>query len=466
MKPFMDEEFLLSTPTASRLYHDFAQDMPIVDYHCHVSPREIFEDKHFENITEVWLGGDHYKWRLMRANGVDEHYITGDASDREKFQKFAETLPKAIGNPMYHWCHLELKRFFGYEGILNGETAEEVWNLTREKLSQPNMGVRGLIQMSNVAFIGTTDDPIDSLEWHEKIAQDESFDTIVAPSFRPDKALNIDKPGWKEYIAQLSAASQIAIDGIDSLEDALHHRIQHFVRHGCKASDHGLDFMVYQAASRDEVDAVVKKGLSGETVTAKEAAALKTALLIFCAGEYVQNGMAMQIHYNAMRNPNAAMLAKIGPDTGFDCIGPNNGSAAISALLNTLYAQGKLPRTILYSLDGNDNSFLDVIVGAFQGTEIPGKLQHGSAWWFNDHKQGMRDHMISLSNLGILGNFIGMLTDSRSFLSYTRHEYFRRILCDLIGEWVENGEYPGDEAALGEIVKGVCFENAKRYFDL
>lgn len=466
MKPFMDEEFLLSTPTASRLYHDFAQDMPIVDYHCHVSPREIFEDKHFENITEVWLGGDHYKWRLMRANGVDEHYITGKASDREKFQKFAETLPKAIGNPMYHWCHLELKRFFGYEGILNGETAEEVWNLTREKLAQPNMGVRGLIQMSNVAFIGTTDDPIDSLEWHEKIAQDESFNTIVAPSFRPDKALNIDKPGWKEYIAQLSAASQIAIDGVDSLEAALHHRIQHFVRHGCKASDHGLDFMVYQAASRDEVDAVVKKGLSGETVTAKEAAALKTALLIFCAGEYVQNGMAMQIHYNAMRNPNAAMLAKIGPDTGFDCIGPNNGSAAISSLLNTLYAQGKLPRTILYSLDGNDNSFLDVIVGAFQGTEIPGKLQHGSAWWFNDHKQGMRDHLISLSNLGILGNFIGMLTDSRSFLSYTRHEYFRRILCDLIGEWVENGEYPNDEAALGEIVKGVCFENAKRYFDL
>jgi len=462
----MDENFLLSTPTAQKLYHDYAADMPIVDYHCHVSPKEIFEDKHFENITEVWLGGDHYKWRLMRSNGVDEYYITGGAPDREKFQKFAEALPKAIGNPMYHWCHLELKKYFGYTGILNGETAEEVWNLANEKLAQPGMGVRGLIEMSNVAFIGTTDDPLDSLEWHAKIAEDDSFRTIVGPSFRPDKALNLDKPGWKEYIGKLSEVADVKIEGIDSLEKALSNRIEYFAANGCKASDHGLDYMAYREASREELDAIIAKGLAGEATTVEEAEKLRTALLVFCAGEYVRLGIAMQIHYNALRNPNSAMFARIGPDTGFDCMGPNDGTRAMAKLLDALYAQNKLPRTILYSLDGSDNAFLDVLIGAFQGTEIAGKLQHGSAWWFNDHKQGMRDQMISLANLGLLGNFIGMLTDSRSFLSYTRHEYFRRILCDLFGEWVENGEYPADMETLGGMVQDICFGNARRYFKL
>ena len=466
VKKFMCKNFLLTTPTAETLYHNYAAEMPIVDYHCHVSPKEIFENKHFENITEVWLGGDHYKWRLMRANGIDEYYITGAAPAREKFQKFAETLPKAIGNPMYHWCHLELKKYFGYEGILNGETAQQVWDLTGEMLQKPEMGVRGLIAMSNVAFVGTTDDPCDSLEWHAKIAADDTIKTVVGPSFRPDKALNIDKPGWKEYMKQLSDVSGIAIDGIDSLEAALRLRIDHFAKHGCRASDHGLDFMVFNPMSRENVDAIIKKGLNGEPVTADEAAALKTALLAFCAGEYVRTGWAMQIHYNCLRNPNSAMMAKIGPDTGFDCIGPNNGAAAVAKLLDMLYASGKLPRTILYSLDGSDNAFLDTIAGAFQGTEIPGKIQHGSAWWFNDHKQGMREQMISLANLGLLGNFIGMLTDSRSFLSYTRHEYFRRILCDLIGNWVENGEYPDDIPALGAMIQDICCNNAVRYFNL
>jgi len=462
----MDENFLLSTPTAQKLYHDYAADMPIVDYHCHVSPKEIFEDKHFENITEVWLGGDHYKWRLMRSNGVDEYYITGGAPDREKFQKFAEALPKAIGNPMYHWCHLELKKYFGYTGILNGETAEEVWNLANEKLAQPGMGVRGLIEMSNVAFIGTTDDPLDSLEWHAKIAEDDSFRTIVGPSFRPDKALNLDKPGWKEYIGKLSEVADVKIEGIDSLEKALSNRIEYFAANGCKASDHGLDYMAYREASREELDAIIAKGLAGEATTVEEAEKLRTALLVFCAGEYVRLGIAMQIHYNALRNPNSAMFARIGPDTGFDCMGPNDGTRAMAKLLDALYAQNKLPRTILYSLDGSDNAFLDVLIGAFQGTEIAGKLQHGSAWWFNDHKQGMRDQLISLANLSLLGNFIGMLTDSRSFLSYTRHEYFRRILCGLIGEWVENGEYPADMETLGAMVQDICCGNAKRYFNL
>ncbi|MBQ4545912.1 MAG: glucuronate isomerase [Oscillospiraceae bacterium] len=466
MKKFMDKDFLLSTETAKTLYHDFSAKMPIIDYHCHVSPKEIFEDKHFENISQVWLSGDHYKWRIMRSNGVDEYYITGGASDREKFQKFAEALPKVIGNPMYHWCHLELKNYFGYEGVLNGETAEEVWNLTGKILREEGLGVRALIEKSNVAFIGTTDDPIDSLEWHEKIAADDSFRTIVAPSFRPDKALNIDKTGWKEYIAQLSSVSETEITGIESLKSALHSRIEHFNAHGCKASDHGLDHMVFAIADDAKLDEIINKGLSGKTVSAEEAAMLKTALLIFCAEEYVRLGWAMQIHYNCLRNPNTAMFNKIGPDTGFDCIGPENGSAALASLLDVLNSKGALPRTILYSLDAGDNAFLDTLIGSFQGTEIPGKLQHGSAWWFNDNKQGMRDQLISLANLSILGNFVGMLTDSRSFLSYTRHEYFRRILCGLFGEWVENGEYPCDIPALGKMVEDISYNNAARYFGL
>ena len=466
MKQFLDKDFLLSTETAKNLYHEYAAKMPIIDYHCHVSPKEIFEDKRFENISQVWLSGDHYKWRIMRSNGVDEYYITGGASDREKFQKFAEALPKTIGNPMYHWCHLELKNYFGYEGILNGETAEEVWNLCSEKLKSSDMGVRGLIEKSSVAFIGTTDDPIDSLEWHEKIAADASFKTTVAPSFRPDKALNIDKAGWCEYIKKLSEVSEVEISDFASLKKSLSKRIEYFNEHGCKASDHGLDHMVYETSTETELDEIIKKGLEHEEVSEKESAMLKTALLIFCAEEYVRLGWVMQIHYNCLRNPNSRMFRKIGPDTGFDCIGPKNGSEALAKLLDRLDSENSLPRTILYSLDAGDNAFLDTLIGSFQGTEVPGKLQHGSAWWFNDNKQGMRDQLISLANLSMLGNFIGMLTDSRSFLSYARHKYFRRILCGLIGEWVENGEYPDDIKALGKIAEDISYNNAKRYFRL
>ncbi len=466
MTEFMDRDFLLSNPTARTLYHEYAAECPILDYHCHVSPKEIFEDRHFNNITEVWLGGDHYKWRIMRSNGVEERYITGDASPREKFQKFAEALPKAIGNPMYHWCHLELKTYFGYTGVLNGETAEEVWALTAQKLSEPDMGVRGLIAKSNVAMIGTTDDPIDSLEWHQQIAADPTIQTVVAPTLRPDKALNIDKAGWKDYILQLEAVSGVAIKDLSSLEEALGKRMAHFDAHGCRASDHGLDRMIFREGSRTEADAIIAKGLGDQAVTMEEAEILKTHLLQFCAKEYTKMGWVMQLHYNCLRNPNSAMLKALGPDTGFDVIGPHNGSAELAGLLDALNAQGHLPRTILYSLDAGDNGFLDTLIGAFQGSEIPGKLQHGSAWWFNDHKQGMRDQLISLANLSLLGNFIGMLTDSRSFLSYTRHEYFRRILCNLLGEWVENGEYPADIPALGAMVQDICCNNAKRYFNL
>ena len=466
MKKFMDDNFLLDSKTAQTLYHSYAADMPIIDYHCHVSAKEIFEDKRFENITQVWLGGDHYKWRVMRSNGVDEHYITGNATDYEKFFKFAETLPKAIGNPMYHWCHLELKKYFGFNGVLNADTAKEVWDLAEAKLKEENMSVRGLIAQSNVAFIGTTDDPTDNLEWHIKIKEEGTLKTTVAPSFRPDKAFNIDKAGWKDYIGNLSSVSGIKINSFESLKSALRNRMEFFNEVGCRASDHGLDFMVFCPADSKTLDKIIKKGLAGKNVTALEAEMLKTELLKFCGLEYVRLGWTMQIHYNCLRNPNTKMFNTLGPDTGFDCIGPNNGASKVAKLLDSLYNSNSLPRTILYSLDGADNSFLDTIIGAFQGTEVAGKLQHGSAWWFNDNKKGMEEQMISLANLSLLGNFIGMLTDSRSFLSYTRHEYFRRILCNLIGNWVENGEYPDDMETVGKIVKDISSDNAFRYFNL
>ena len=428
------------------------------------NPKEIYEDKKFENITQLGLSGDHYKWRLMRSNGVDEYYITGDAPDKEKFLQFARMLPKAIGNPMYHWCHLELKNYFGFEGTLSEKTAEEVWELCNEKLK--NMSVRSIIKQSNVAFIGTTDDPVDSLGYHKLIAEDDSFDTVVAPSFRPDKALNIDKAGWREYIAKLSEVTGIEICSLETLKRALSDRIEYFDAHGCRASDHGLDFMIYAEASAEELDALIGRGVIGEKISTAEAEALKTELLLHCAREYARLGWVMQLHYNCMRNPNTKMFEQLGADVGFDTIGANNGSHKLARVLDRLYYEGALPKTIIYSLDPGDNASIDTIIGAFQGTEAEGKIQHGSAWWFNDNKQGMRDQLVSLANLSLLGNFVGMLTDSRSFLSYTRHEYFRRILCALIGEWVENGEYPDDDELLGEIVSGICYRNAKNYFKL
>lgn len=467
MKPFMDKDFLLETETAKTLFHEHAKGMPIADYHCHVSPKEIFEDRRFENITQVWLGGDHYKWRVMRSNGVDEKYITGDASDREKFQKFAEALPKAIGNPMVHWCHLELQRFFGYTGTLNGETAEEVWNLCNDKLQHdPNMTVRGLILQSNVAMIGTTDDPCDDLEWHKKLAADATFPVKVCPSFRPDKAVNIHKAGFADYMRQLSAVSGVELGCINCVRKALSARIEYFAAAGCRASDQGLDYVPYRPASDEEVTAIFKKAMAGEAVTTEEAEKYQTAVLLHLGREYAKHGWAMQIHYNCLRNANSRMFKLLGPDTGFDTVATVSCGEAICGYLDALDATGELPRVILYSLNGADNDMLATILGAFQGPEVPGKIQLGSGWWFNDTKTGMVAQMTSLANLGLLGNFIGMLTDSRSFLSYTRHEYFRRVLCNLIGGWVENGEYPADMATLGQMVEDICFNNAKRYLAL
>ena len=466
MEAFINEHFLLDTEVARQLYDSYAKNAPIADYHCHVSPKEIWEDRQFENLTQLWLGGDHYKWRMMRANGVDERYITGDASDWEKFYAFASALPKAIGNPMYHWCHLELKRYFGYRGALSAKTAKEVWDLANTKLAEGTLSVRQIIKMSNVAMIGTTDDPTDTLEYHEKIRKEGAMDTLVCPTFRPDKALNVDKAGWRAYIDTLSRATGVSIDSMESLKEALKRRMDHFDAMGCRASDHGLDYMVYKEASDVILDGVLAKALAGGSVNTTEAEALKTELLVFCAGEYAKRGWAMQLHFNCLRNPNSRAFATLGPDSGFDCIGPHDSTRTLSALLDRLYREDKLPRTVLYSLDGSDNAFLGSLIGAFQGTEVPGKLQHGSAWWFNDHKKGMTEQLESLANLSLLGNFIGMLTDSRSFLSYTRHEYFRRILCSLIGKWVENGEYPYDLDTLGGLVADICYGNAARYFGL
>ena len=464
MKQFMDKDFLLSTPTAQELYHDFAAKVPVLDYHCHINPQEIAEDRKFENITQVWLGGDHYKWRQMRSNGVEERYITGDAPDREKFQKWAETLEKAIGNPLFHWSHLELQRYFGYTGVLNGDTAEEVWNLCNAKLQEPSMSARNLIIQSNVTLICTTDDPADDLKWHKILAEDKSFPVQVLPAWRPDKAMNLEKPDYGQYLETLAEAANMDIQSFEDLKAALKSRMAFFNEMGCRASDHGLEYVMYVPASDEEVEAVFQKRLNEETVTREEELKFKTAFMLFVAGEYAKMGWAMQLHYGCKRDNNTDMYEKLGPDTGFDCINNYAPSGQIADYLNALNAEGNLPKTVIYSLNPNDDEAIGTIIGCFQNSDAVGKIQQGSAWWFNDHKTGMTKQMTSLANLGLLGNFIGMLTDSRSFLSYPRHEYFRRILCEMIGNWVENGEYPKDMKMLERIVKGISYNNAVRYF--
>ena len=464
MKKFMDADFLLTSDVAKKLYHEYAAVMPIIDYHCHINPQEIWEDRKFENITQVWLGGDHYKWRQMRSNGVDEKYITGDATDREKFQKWAETLERLIGNPLYHWSHLELKTYFGYEGYLNGETAEEVWNLCNEKLAQDDMTVRNIIKKSNVKLICTTDDPIDTLEFHKKIAEDQTFDVKVLPAWRPDKAMNLEKPEYLDYLAKLSAVSGVEVNSFAALMEALKVRLDYFEAAGCSVSDHALEYVMYAPASDEEIEAIFAKRLAGGTVTKEEELKFKTAYMLVLGKEYNRRDWVMQLHYGCKRDNNTFRYSQLGPDTGYDCINNYAPSAQMADFLNAFAITDELPKTILYSLDPNDNAVIGTILGCFQDSSAIGKIQQGSAWWFNDHKTGMQEHMISLANLGTLSNFVGMLTDSRSFLSYTRHEYFRRIMCELIGGWVDNGEYPEDYKALERIVKDISYNNTNRYF--
>ena len=465
MKAFMDKDFLLESETAKTLFHEYAEKMPVLDYHCHINPKEIAEDRRFDNITQVWLGGDHYKWRFMRSCGIEEKFITGDASDKEKFFKWAECIGKAIGNPLYHWSHLELQRYFGYMGSLNKNTANEVWNLCNEKLADPSMSVRNLIKMSNVTLICTTDDPIDTLEWHKKIAEDKSFDVKVLPAWRPDKAMNIEKPDYLDYLEKLAAvAGMKEISSFSSLKEALKNRMSFFASMGCNVSDHALEYVMYAPATEDELEEIFLKRLNHMELSRDEQLKFKTAFMLFVGKEYHKMNWAMQLHYGCKRDNNSLMFEQLGPDTGYDCINNYAPSSQMADFLNALEKDDTLPRTVIYSLNPVDNQSIGTILGCFQNSSVVAKIQQGSAWWFNDHKTGMIDQMTSLANLGNLSGFVGMLTDSRSFLSYTRHEYFRRILCNLFGTWVENGEFPCDMDILSEIVKDISYHNAKRYF--
>ena len=469
MKAFMDKDFLLDSEVAKILYHNYAEKMPIVDYHCHISPKEIAEDVRFENITQLWLDSDHYKWRLMRANGVKEEYITGNAPDREKFQKWAETLEKAIGNPLYHWSHLELQRYFNYHGILNGDTAEEVWNLCNNRLKDPDMTARGLIVQSNVTHLCTTDDPADSLEWHKILHDDKTFHVEVLPAWRPEAAMNISAPGFVEYIKKLGDVAGTKIESFKVLQNVLKDRMKFFDLMGCRISDHSLDYAMYEPVSEEEIEQIFKKALGGGHITYEEDLKYKTAFLLVAGKEYKNLGWSMQLHYGVKRDNNSKLYQSFGANAGVDCIDTYTPSSKLADLLNALNNSDALPKTILYSLDPSNNVAVNTVIGCFQGDECRGKLQQGSAWWFNDNKKGITDQMTALASQGLLGNFIGMLTDSRSFLSYTRHEYFRRILCNYIGGLVENGEYPWDEHVLGQKVLGrmvqdISYNNAMEYF--
>ena len=460
---FMHQDFLLTTTIARTLYHTHAKPMPIIDYHCHIDPRQIAEDHVFRDLTEAWLGGDHYKWRVMRANGVEERFITGDASPYEKFEAWANTLPGLIGNPLYHWTHLELQRYFGISEPLTPETCQNIWERANAQLS--GLSLREIIRRSKVKALCTTDDPAGDLRWHQTLRDDPDSPCLVLPAFRPDRTLNIDKPGFTDYLKTLGKAAGVPIDSLDALKTALNKRLTFFVEMGCKAADHGLDYMMCEA--NGNADAIFKKALSGEAVSLKEAEAFKTHLLCFLAQRYREEGIVMQLHFGAARNNNPIAFQTLGPDTGFDAIwGAPNTGAALGALLGRMESQGGLPKTILYSLNPTDNAQIAAMIGCFQTAEHKGKIQHGSAWWFNDSKTGMTEQIVNLANHSVLAHFIGMLTDSRSFLSYTRHEYFRRILCDMLGSWVEQGEYPRDMAYLGQVVKDISYHNAVRYLGL
>ena len=466
MTNFMDENFLLENKTAKTLYFTYAEKMPIIDYHCHVSPKEIAENRRFDNIAQVWLGGDHYKWRLIRSCGVKEEFITSNtSSDREKFQKFAECLPHAIGNPLYHWTHLELQRYFGITKPLNGNTAEEIWQICNAKLASEELSVQGIIKNSNVKVICTTDDPADDLRYHMQIAAEGKCSAKVYPAMRPDATLRIERTQeYPLYMQRLAQVAGLKIKCMADIREALHRRIEFFHSLGCRVSDHALEYMFYEEASEAELNTIVLKGLAGEKLTTQEIEKYKSALLLFLSEEYHRLDWGMQLHYGALRDNSSLNFAKLGPDTGFDSMGTYNNAIGLSKLLNAMEKAGHLPKTILYSLNPTDNAMLGSIIGCFQGPEARCKLQQGSAWWFNDSKAGIEAQLESIANLSVLGNILGMLTDSRSFLSYTRHEYYRRILCNWLGRLVERGEYPADIDFLGQTVQNICYNNVKNYF--
>ena len=463
MKPFMDQDFLLNSEVAKTLYHQYAAKMPIIDYHCHLNPKEIYENKPFENLSKVWLGGDHYKWRLMRANGVDEAFITGDKPDFEKFYKYAEVMPYLLGNPLYHWSHLELKRFFGIDTLLSPKTAKTIYDEANLKLKA--LTPKKFIEMSNVKVVCTTDDPTDDLIWHEKLKAERNPFKVL-PAFRPDKAINIELSWFNGWVDQLSSKVGYAIDSIELLEQALNERMDYFDAHGCKLSDHGLDSIYYHPYEVEEIETIFKRARSNIKLSQLEVETYKGYMLIFLGKSYHKRGWVQQYHIGALRNNSRRMLETLGPDTGYDAINDDLIAKPLSHILDALDHHDELPKTIIYALNPRDHDVVVTLMQAFQDGKIPGKLQCGSAWWFNDTIDGMSKQMDALANNGLLSRFVGMLTDSRSFLSYPRHEYFRRLLCDKIGRLVEDGLFPYDLDVLGRIVEDISYNNAHKYFKM
>ena len=464
MKPFLSDDFLLQTATASTLYHEFAKPMPIIDYHNHLLPDQIAGDRQFDNITQIWLYGDHYKWRAMRANGVPERYITGDASDWEKFEKWAETVPYTLRNPLYHWTHLELRRYFGITELLNKDSARRIYDECRAQLQTPAYSVQNLLRKMNVETLCTTDDPADSLEHHQALAA-SAFEVRVLPTFRADKAMAVDDaPSYNAYLDRLGAVAEVEISTFAGLQTALQRRHDFFASLGCRLSDHGLEHIYAAAYPETEIDAIFRKIRGGSALTSAESSQFKSAMLVFLAGMDWAKGWTQQFHLGALRNNNSRMLRELGPDTGWDSIGDFPQGRALSIFLDRLDGQDKLAKTIIYNLNPADNELIATMIGNFNDGSVAGKIQFGSGWWFLDQKDGMEKQINTLSNMGLLSRFVGMLTDSRSFLSYPRHEYFRRVLCNLLGNDVENGELPADMELLGRMVQNICYGNAKEYF--
>ncbi|MEO6406853.1 MAG: glucuronate isomerase [Ferruginibacter sp.] len=465
MKSFLGKNFLLNSSAAQELYYDYAKDMPIIDYHCHLPPQPIADDINFNNLTEVWLNGDHYKWRAMRANGVDERYITGNATPKEKFMKWAETVPYTLRNPLYHWTHLELQRYFDIEDILDERSAEKIYDACSEKLQKKSYSVQNLLRKMNVHTVCTTDDPVDSLEHHQKI-KSEGLEIPIRPAFRPDAAMNVDDAiGFNNYISKLEAASNISINNFSSYIHALKSRHDYFAANGCSVSDHGLEEMYAEDYTDAEISQSFDKIRTGNNLSKEENVKFKSAMLVTFAEWDHEKNWVQQYHLGAIRNNNSRMFQSLGADTGWDSIGTFSHAKSLSKFLNRLDAENKLTKTIIYNLNPADNELMATMIGNFNDGSVEGKIQWGSAWWFLDQKDGMTKQINALSNMGLLSKFVGMLTDSRSFLSYPRHEYFRRILCNLFGDEIENGELPNDIKWTGKIIQDICFYNAEKYFN-
>ena len=468
MKAFMDKDFLLDTETAKKLYHEHAEDMPIIDYHCHLPPKEIYEDKKFRNLAEVWLGagdrfGDHYKWRALRARGYEEDSISGPDDDYKKYMQFVESMPYFVGNPLYLWSHLEMQRYFGINDVICSKNAKKIWDEANEVLQ--TLTARKMMEKFNVKTVCTTDDPVDSLEWHKKMMEDKTLKVSVRPAFRPDKAINVELSWFKDWVAQLGAVVGRELKTLEDFANALAERIAFFDSMGSRLSDHALDVVHYAPATYEEANAIYQKGLKGEYITDEEQDKYKGYILLFLGKQYAKHGWVQQYHIGALRNNSKSMLKKIGPDTGFDAIEDAVYMEKLSALLGALDEQDALPKTILYCLNPRDNYALTVLAGCFQKEGVKGRVQVGTAWWFLDQLDGMKQNIETLMQVRRVAQTVGMLTDSRSFLSYPRHELYRRLLCQMLGRLVENGQYPAEELeTLGKIVEDVCYNNAKEYF--